>query len=270
EMTIDDLNPGTYTLLAWAGDEELGSYPRTEATVRAELQRRLQRTIADDGTHHFSTEMDRLYYGILTNAVFSTGYQDVFTVPLIKDTNNIRIVLQHLSGKEIAADDFTYTIEDTNGHLDADNALIDPTTITYHPWLVSAGTTTFGSDATATTTTTTETAEATQTTYSAAVAEFTVGRLMAENATTSRLTIRRNSDSQTIVSIPLIDALLLVKGEYRNPSTGSSMGTPLSDQEYLDRQDDYSMTFFIDENNLWMNAYIYINSWKVVLQSVGL
>jgi hypothetical protein len=33
----------------------------------------------------------------------------------------------------------------------------------------------------------------------------------------------------------------------------------MSDQEYLDRQDEYSMTFFLDEGE-WVSSYILINS----------
>lgn len=42
----------------------------------------------------------------------------------------------------------------------------------------------------------------------------------------------------------------------------------MSDQEYLDRQDEYNMVFFLDENDRWVNSTIYINSWKVVLGSI--
>ena len=39
----------------------------------------------------------------------------------------------------------------------------------------------------------------------------------------------------------------------------------MTDQEYLDRQDDYSILFFIDASNNWyMAGGIYINSWAVV------
>ena len=44
-------------------------------------------------------------------------------------------------------------------------------------------------------------------------------------------------------------------------------GTELPFQEYLDRQDVYDMVFFLDEGDRWLDAYIYINSWKVVLQN---
>lgn len=42
----------------------------------------------------------------------------------------------------------------------------------------------------------------------------------------------------------------------------------MSDQEYLDRQDEYNMTFFLDEQNQWINSVILINSWRVVLSNV--
>ena len=55
--------------------------------------------------------------------------------------------------------------------------------------------------------------------------------------------------------IPLIDYLLLIKGHYGN----------MGDQEYLDRQDDYSILFFLDHGKNWYIAGgIYINSWAVV------
>ena len=39
----------------------------------------------------------------------------------------------------------------------------------------------------------------------------------------------------------------------------------MSNQEYLDRQDEYSLTFFIDKNYNWYSQIgIYINSWHVV------
>ena len=60
--------------------------------------------------------------------------------------------------------------------------------------------------------------------------------------------------------IPVADYALLVKGHYREN---------MSDQEYLDRQDEYTMTFFLDEGE-WVSSFIYINSWRVVLNDTGL
>ncbi|MDE5693033.1 MAG: FimB/Mfa2 family fimbrial subunit, partial [Duncaniella sp.] len=74
-----------------------------------------------------------------------------------------------------------------------------------------------------------------------------------------------NKEGEKIVQVPFIDYALLVKGKYKRPD-----GTLLTDQEYLDYQDDYSMVFFLDENNRWQNTHIYINSWRVILQDVDM
>jgi hypothetical protein len=50
----------------------------------------------------------------------------------------------------------------------------------------------------------------------------------------------------------------MIKGHYDN----------MGDQEYLDRQDEYNMTFFLDDDMHWISSFIYINSWKVVLSDV--
>ena len=42
----------------------------------------------------------------------------------------------------------------------------------------------------------------------------------------------------------------------------------LSDQDYLDYCDDYSMVLFLDDNGRWANQQIYINSWHLVIQNV--
>ncbi|MDE6559736.1 MAG: FimB/Mfa2 family fimbrial subunit, partial [Muribaculaceae bacterium] len=48
----------------------------------------------------------------------------------------------------------------------------------------------------------------------------------------AKLSITRTTDGEEIVNIPLVDYLLLVRNYYGN----------MPDQEYLDRQDDYSIT----------------------------
>ena len=75
------------------------------------------------------------------------------------------------------------------------------------------------------------------------------------------LSITSRSNGKTVLSIPLIYYVLLVKGNYNRS---------MSDQEYLDRQDEYNMTFFLQDDGSWLAASIIINSWRVVLSSVEL
>ena len=85
-----------------------------------------------------------------------------------------------------------------------------------------------------------------------AVAELSTGRLMADSDV--RLTISNRQTGETVLSIPLIDYLELCK-------TVANYDMPL--QEYLDREDTYTMTFFLDTNNAWINTQVIINNWIV-------
>ena len=75
-------------------------------------------------------------------------------------------------------------------------------------------------------------------TVKAAVAELTVSRLVARDWSlyTRPMLIIRTIEGKLIVSIPVIDYALMVKGECNKK---------MSDQEYLDRADEYNMTFFL-------------------------
>ena len=64
-------------------------------------------------------------------------------------------------------------------------------------------------------------------------------------------------DDKLVLSIPLKDYALLVKGNYNKA---------MSDQEYLDRQDEFNLTFFLDEYGQWTTSRIIINSWHLVIQ----
>ena len=95
--------------------------------------------------------------------------------------------------------------------------------------------------------------------FSAAVAEFTVGRLMEDEDV--RLEARRKSDGKLVFSINMIDMALLVK---------SANLRSMDDQEYLDRLDDYNFIFFLDSNLRWTQVQINILSWTVVYNNTEL
>ncbi len=161
----------------------------------------------------------------------------------------MRVVLQHLSGEAVDKDKFVFTITDTNGSMDWDNTLLPDELVTFYAWHTDAGE--VGMD------TRSEAVRSTsRAAFSAAIAELTVPRLVKGQET--RLTVSNKETGKTVFSIPLIDYALLVKGFYHRN---------MDDQEYLDRQDMHDMVFFLDEDDHWLDTYIYINSWKVVLQN---
>lgn len=247
------LNPGKYKLMAWCGldNQESFTVPGiTEGGLMESLHCKLNRTYhAEDGAVS-TDDLHRLFHGVIEVELPESldGGEYVYTMPLTKDTNVFRVVLQHLSGEDIDVNDFSFKIEDSNGWLHHDNSLRDDEPITYHAWSTYSGTAGVDTDG-----------SRAITSVSVAVAELTTSRLTMRDWSLSQkpmLTIRKTDDNSVVARIPVVDYALLVKGNYNRN---------MSDQEYLDRQDEYNMTFFLDANNHWVDTEIIINSWKVVL-----
>lgn len=243
-----DVAPGSYSLLAWCGLAGGNSFAVPVSSRKEDLICSLKREHKLDGTAYVKEDLNKLYHGYLEKQTFSSEEgTHTFVVPLVKNTNNIRVVLQHLSGEPVDKDKFTFSITDENGVMNWDNKLLSDEPVTYYAWHTDSGTA--GID---------DVDSRTVSSFSAAIAELTTARLVKEKAPRLKVT---NDKGETVFSIPLIDYALLVKGEYNRR---------MDDQEYLDRQDEYNMVFFLDEGDRWMDAYIYINSWKVVLQETGI
>lgn len=240
-----DIKPGIYTLHVWAEGEERqpNSYIYTtsgDATNDiAKLDCKINRTTRD-----IQHDLTALYHGYSKNVdmrMEDYGTKTI-TVPLTKNTNNVKVVIQNTSGKRLKASDFDFKIDDDNGWLAYDNTPVMDDSITYRPWAQYDGSV--------------RAANESETQVSAVVAEMTVNRLFATKH--PQLKVYNTNNGKMVFNIPLIDYALLVKGNYNKTMT---------DQEYLDRQDDYNFIFFVDDRLNWLNANIYINSWRVVLQN---
>ena len=122
-MTVN-VEPGEYGLLVWCGTTDKGSFSIPETTVGNELTCTLGRE-HDAGNEAFVAEdLDRLFHGWLPEQTFGeTEGTYTYTVPLVKNTNNVRVVLQHLSGEAMDKDRFVFTITDTNGSMGWDISL---------------------------------------------------------------------------------------------------------------------------------------------------
>lgn len=253
------LEPGNYHLTAWCGLDNGESFTVPvigEGDSYEHIHCKLNRTY-DQQQHALSTDdLHPLFHGELEvelPKVDDDGGDFVFTMPLIKDTNIFRVVLQNLSGEHLDPNDFTFRIEDNNGWMASDNTLIEDEPITYHAWSTYSGEA--GVDV--------ATGKAI-TDVRVAVAELTVSRLVQRDWSKENkpvLVIRRSNDDELVARIPIIDYALLIKGNYNRA---------MDDQEYLDRQDEYNMTFFLDNNHRWLSTMIIINSWRVVLNPTDL
>ena len=237
-MTID-LDPGNYQLVAYGGMAcEESSFEFANPTTRAlEYDDRVVK-MKDSKA---GTKLHDLFYGTVDVAVTDNSYDDV-VLPLMKNTNNIRVILQQLNGEPVQVDDFQFLITDDNTLFSYDNSLIPAGGVSYAPWIkgqASTGTVTNGES--------TENDE-----IVVAFAEFSTSRLVTYNS--PRLIIRRNDAATDVVNIPLNNYLMLLK---------SSQYSEMGRQEFLDRESDWSLIFFLDAYMSWISTHIVINDWVV-------
>jgi hypothetical protein len=247
-----ELEPGCYTLLAWGGlmnEESFDMLADTKigTTKLEELQVKMHREHNEHGEATVSDDLLPLYHGTMALEVKEIPGTYTETMSLMKDTNAVRILLHEMSGHDVDADKFIFEIKDNNGLYNWDNTLLEDEEITYEAWYQATGSAEME-----------EYASRTVTEVNVALAELAIGRMRADASPI--LYIKSRETGEELVRLPLADYALLVKGYYRQN---------MSDQEYLDRQDEYTMTLFLDEGE-WVSSVILINSWRVVLNDTGL
>ena len=249
-MRIDEIpyrEKHKYDYITWAGEPNNESFTIPVLTVGKSTKEDLFCQLNRAGNGVVSTDLEDLFHGMTNGQDYgrsaSSAAGDEVVIPLTKNTNNIRIVLQHLSGKPVDVNKLNFTITDKNGLMNYDNMLLGEDVITYKAWHKAQGSAGIG-----------EQQEGVITEVNLALADLTVARLMADE---EPILVVTNDEEEMVIRIPLVDYALLYKRlRYED----------MPDQEFLDRQDEYNMTFFLDENYRWINQFIYINSWKVVLQ----
>ena len=234
-MTLD-LEPGNYRFVAYGGmacGKSSFSMVRTPESgckysdVRAKMD-------VDCLTNPDRKKLHDMYWGQLTLATADLYQEGV--VEMMKNTNNIRIMLQQMNGDPVDDKDFDFEITDDNTLFACDNDLIPNGVETYTPWARGQASTGVmeGSK---------EVIEA--------YAEFSTSRLMLKNS--PKLVIRRK-DGEEVVNIPLNNYLLLFRSEFHKD---------MDKQEFLDRRSEWSMLFFLDEDHTWLKTKIKINDWTV-------
>lgn len=239
------LPEGSYNIVAYGGmlcekssftvkDASVKSAPSKMSDLRVELK---HDNMTSDGQLH------NHFHGAKRLEMENTFVED--TLYMVKNTNNIRIILQQAQGNPLSSSDFIFKITDDNTLMRYDNAVIPNGTITYYPW--TKGEEVIGNS------------DQSETPVSVAYAEFSLARIMAGSG--SKLTILRKDTEEVVLSIPLDKYLLLLRSE---------LYSDMPHQEYLDREDEWSVIFFLDSGLRWLNTHIVINDWTVRLNNIGL
>lgn len=257
-----DLEPGDYSFIAWCGlDNGLNTpesftvpSPVPGQTTMEELSCSLVTKSDSQYPVYQDTRLNFMYHGMLLNQNLPDsrdGSDYLYTMYLTKDTNHVRIILQQLSGENMTPPDFDFEINAVDGEMAWDNSIVGDTEVTYLPWDKLTGTAGVGKEDTR------------GLIYvDGVIADITMSRLMEDQSDTVMLTITNASSGKTIASVPLIQYALLSKEYYEE-----AYGHKMTSQEFLDREDEYILTFFLDENLNWISSVIMIQSWRIVLHN---
>ena len=249
-MTLQ-LKEGTYDFIAWCGLEgnenfalDNGNTPQTKEDLICRLYPKSRADALSE------TSLAPLWHGqvdavtIPKEEAYANKEKIVATIDLTKDTNTIRVVLQHYKGKELIPEDYEFFITDDNGILNWDNELLPCDNIIYREWSKESAEVSMPDE---------DMGSADRTAVSSLLAELDVARLVKEGHRPI-LTVTRQNAEKPVLRLPLIDLLLVAKGDARHD---------MGDQEYLDRQDEYNIIFFLDDDGWYINGGIWINSWHI-------
>lgn len=242
-----DLPPGVYEMLAYGGMEcSEASFAFTAPPAETSYEN-LQVRLDD---RYFATDNDlplhHLFYGSKEITVpqpgNGTGLIDE-TIYMIKDTNDIRIILANADGTPVVGNDFDYSLTADNTLLNYLNNVVPTRESLYRPWAkgnVVAGVFPDGEEATV------------------AFAEISTSRLIDKSDT--RLIIKHKDIEEPIINISLPNILLLLKSERFNY---------MGEQEFLDRNSRWNLTFLLAGDGTWLKTKIVINDWVVRINNIS-
>ena len=218
-----DLEPGTYQVLTWAGLDE-SSYQWPELTPESSTIEEIRVKTLREADATQPNELTPLWHALDTLVITGDRHEEK-EISLAKNTNKLRVVLQDTEGYSMDVKDFSFRIVADNGYMDYDNTLLDDDTISYLPYHTESVDIAAGSAD--------DQINGKPANQYVAVAELNTMRLMAgENY---RLIVRHKDWKNDVLNVNLNQYLLLTQME----------GHDIPAQEYLDRQDEYSIVFFL-------------------------
>lgn len=249
-ISMNKLKTGKYKFVAWAesshiqADKAKFSVPELTVglSVLADLSYYVKRTAGIQ-----NNELNNLLVGITETKITNASETQHVTVAMKKVNKKVRVVLLPVIGGGETPDvnDYEFKIVDEigNGHIKYDYSLLRDEPITYRPYY-SANVTPKPS----------ETLSPTE-----------INRAAVVEISTSRLMTRENEVDNPrliITSVATDEAIARINLPWFFSLTGMESHKSWGLQEYLDRQDEYSITLFM-QSDTWMQATIIINGWVV-------
>ena len=285
------LEEGDYHLVVYGGtsceDSKFNFEPAWQSRAQGKQSDiKVTLPLDADGTSHtqlhdLAERTGGLFYGTLDVTITEHDWREVHKmrtekVYLMKDTNNIQVILQELSyPRHVDYNDFDYKIIDDNFVLDGYNALIPTATENFEPYYTPYGAENRLMGYTEPGVNNGDPASIDpDDTVQVACVEFSTSRLFADHMDTARLVVssrtefEKDGSPKVVIDMPLIKYLMATKGFGQNwikvdpVLTARHPGADNLDQQYLDRQSNWTLFFFL-QKNVWVNARVVVNNWTV-------
>lgn len=265
-----DLEPGDYTFVGWCGlvnEDGVQSFIVPDPVVGVTTLEDLTCTLNAEKTRameYSDTKLHFLYHGLIEADLpdVGEGYQleYYYTMPLTKDTNHIRVMLQELdtSQPDMKVGDYDFDITAVNGEMLYNNNIApDSPTIFYSPWQKLSNNMGIGSI---------DETNGDVTYTKGIIADFMTSRLMADQQDSSFLNITKTQDGRLIAKVPYMQYALMGLDYFQQTYDWAKN---MTSQELLDRMDEYELTLILEKGR-WVGIEVKILSWRVVEYFYGL
>lgn len=251
DYTVDvPIDPGHYKAVAWTGLEDEHYIFSGLVPGESDIED-LEVLLARDSENRQNDYLGPMWHGIIDSMVIKPGAYNVYEVPMRKTNNNFVVVLHDMNGNPIEGDTFTYEIRSANGRMAHDHSLLEDDVISYGAYFVETADLSDYDDSKAE-------EEEPATKLTVARAELNTLRLVKGNDT--RLVIKESAGGRPVLDINLIQYILLTREHYED-----RVGVKLTDQQYLDYEDKYSLMFTMMPTGSIVNPYalveLRINGW---------
>ncbi len=232
-IRVEGLPEGNYQFVVWSG---IGNSPYA---VAGDTQTRddFRLSLASPAAT-CSAQLPPVFYGSLPAVHYDDSYA-TYDIQLTKITNQLAcLVVPVTDNSTMNPDDYTLKVVTANGTVDAYCRLATETATTYEPF--SMNHVTFD--------------DADYGTLHGLQFNIMTMRLMED--TDCRIILEKKSTAEIVFNISLPEYIAMIGSLYTN------LGEPLSVQEYLDRQDFYTIIFYLS-SDLDQLIQMQVNSWRL-------
>lgn len=234
-VRVEGLPEGDYQFVVWSG---LGNEEYAVTGDMLPLEQ-FRLSLARQPNGEVPGLLPDLFHGSLPTVHYDNAYA-VHDVQMMKNTNQLACLIVPLDdSEELLPDDYTMKVVSANSTMDAHNRLVSGEAVVYRPYAQD--------------TVVVEDAD-----YGLLHGiKFGISTLRLTEDTDCRLILEKSDTGETVFNISLPEYIGMIGSLYTN------MGRQLSVQEYLDRQDFYTIVFFLSGANLDQLLQLQVNSWRL-------